>query len=89
MRQVEAALRLAGLDAASIRRVAEGGAMQDALVIRARAGGIVTEAEHQARPARSTSDPLVRVADTGKLARHSIAGGASVAGDGAAVKWAS
>ena len=68
MRQAEAALRLAGLDAASIRRVAEGSAMQDALVIRARAGGHRDRVEHQARPARSTlRDPLVRVADTGKL----------------------
>lgn len=67
VRQAEAALRLAGLDAASIRRVAEGSAMQDALVIRARAGGIVTELSIKPGQRVAPSDPLVRVADTGKL----------------------
>ncbi len=67
LRQAEAALRLAGLDAASIRRVAEGGAMQDALVIRARAGGIVTDLGIKPGERVQQSDPLVRIADTRKL----------------------
>ncbi|WP_234265424.1 efflux RND transporter periplasmic adaptor subunit [Hydrogenophaga sp. NFH-34] len=67
LRQAEAALRLAGLDAASIRRVAEGGAMQDALVIRARAGGTVTDIGIKTGQRVQQSDPLVRVADTSKL----------------------
>ncbi|MBN9426760.1 MAG: efflux RND transporter periplasmic adaptor subunit [Burkholderiales bacterium] len=66
-RQAEAALRLAGLDAASIRRVADGGAMQDALVIRARAGGTVTDLSIKPGQRVQQSDPLVRVADTRKL----------------------
>lgn len=67
LRQAEAALRLAGLDAAAIRRVAEGGAMQDALLIRARAGGIVTDLGVKPGQRVQQSDPLARVADTRKL----------------------
>ncbi len=66
-RQAEAALRLAGMDAASIRRVASGGAMQDALVLRARAPGTV--AELLVRPGQRvpSAEALVRIADTSRL----------------------
>lgn len=65
--QAEAALRLAGMDADAIRRVAVGGAMQDALVLRARAAGTV--AELPARPGLRvpSAEPLVRVADASRL----------------------
>lgn len=66
-RQAEAALRLAGLDATSIRRVAEGGGAQDALLVRARAGGIVTELGIKPGQRVQQSDALVRIADTRKL----------------------
>ena len=67
LRQAEAALRLAGMDAGAISRVAAGGAMQDALVIRARAGGIVTDLGVKPGQRVQQSDPLARVSDTRKL----------------------
>ncbi|HFT1932542.1 efflux RND transporter periplasmic adaptor subunit [Pseudomonas aeruginosa] len=67
LRQAEAALKLAGMDAGAISRVAAGGAMQDALVIRARAGGIVTDLGVKPGQRVQQSDPLARVSDTRKL----------------------
>lgn len=66
-RQAEAALRLAGLDRASIRRVAEGGVMQDALILHARTPGVVMKLE--AKPGRraQAAEALVHIADTRKL----------------------
>jgi RND family efflux transporter MFP subunit len=66
-RHAEAALRLAGMDAAAIKRVAEGGAMQDALVLRARAPGIVVKLEAKPGMRAQGADALVRIADTRKL----------------------
>jgi len=63
----EAALRLAGVDAATIRRVAEGGAMQDALVLRARAAGIVIKLDAKPGQRVQSADALVRIADTRRL----------------------
>lgn len=67
LRQAGAALRLAGMDAESIRRVSGGGAIQDALLLRARAPGTV--AELLARPGQRvpSAEALVRIADTSKL----------------------
>ena len=67
VRQAEAALRLAGLDAESIRRVAAGGTMQDAIVLRARTAGTV--ADLPARPGLRVpaAEPLVRIADASRL----------------------
>jgi cobalt-zinc-cadmium efflux system membrane fusion protein len=66
-RHAEAALRLAGMDAAAIKRVAEGGAMQDALVLRARAPGIVVKLAAKPGMRAQGADALVRIADTRKL----------------------
>lgn len=66
-RQAEAALRLAGLDGPTIRRVADGGAMQDALVLRARTPGVIVKLEAKPGLRTQSTDPLVRIADTRKL----------------------
>ena len=66
-RHAEAALRLAGMDAAAIRRVAEGGAMQDALLLRARSPGVIIKLETKPGQRAQSADALVRIADTRKL----------------------
>ncbi|MDP2366947.1 efflux RND transporter periplasmic adaptor subunit [Rhodoferax sp.] len=66
-RQAEAALRLAGLDAPTIRRVADGGAMQDALVLRARSPGVVVKLDAKPGLRTQSADALMRIADTRKL----------------------
>ena len=68
--QAEAALRLAGMDADAIRRVAAGAAMQEALLLRARAAGTV--AELPARPGLRVpaAEPLVRIVDASRLWLH-------------------
>lgn len=66
-RHAEAALRLAGMDAAAIKRVAEGGAMQDALLLRARAPGTVVKLEAKPGLRAHAADALMRIADTRKL----------------------
>ena len=66
-RQAESALRLAGLDAASIRRVAGGGTLQDALVLYARAPGVVTKLEAKLGQRAQAAESLAHIADTRKL----------------------
>jgi cobalt-zinc-cadmium efflux system membrane fusion protein len=66
-RQAESALRLAGLDAAAIRRVAEGGALQDALVLHARTPGVVTKLEAKLGHRAQATESLAHIADTRKL----------------------
>lgn len=66
-RQAESALRLAGLDTASIRRVAEGGALQDALVLHARTPGVVTKLEAKLGQRAQAAESLAHIADTRKL----------------------
>lgn len=65
--QAEAALRLAGLDEAAIRRAADGGRADNALTVRAPAAGQV--AELKARPGQrvAQADALMHVADTRRL----------------------
>ena len=67
LRQAEALLRLAGMDAAAIKRVADGGAMQDALVLRARSPGIVVKLDAKPGLRAQGADALARIADTRKL----------------------
>jgi hypothetical protein len=55
------------MDATAIKRVAEGGAMQDALVLRARAPGIVVKLDAKPGMRAQGADALVRIADTRKL----------------------
>jgi len=66
-RQAEAALRLAGLDAPSIRRVADGGALQDALVLHARTPGVVMKLEAKPGHRAQAAESLIHIADTRKL----------------------
>lgn len=57
VRQAKAALRLAGLDGGSIERIAGGGALQDALVIRARSAGTILSLK--VTPGEQVSDAAV------------------------------
>lgn len=66
-RQAESALRLAGLDAEAIRRVAGGGALQDALVLRARTPGVVTKLAAKLGHRAQAAESLAHIADTRKL----------------------
>lgn len=67
LRQAEAALRLAGADAAALRRAAEGARLDDGLVVRARSDGLVTALD--ARPGQRVreADPLLRIARLSEL----------------------
>lgn len=65
--QAEAALRLAGADGALIRSVAEGGAMQHALLLRARSAGVVTKVDAKPGQRVQAADALLRIADTRRL----------------------
>jgi multidrug efflux pump subunit AcrA (membrane-fusion protein) len=67
LRQAEAALRLAGMDAASIRSLAGGGTLQDALVLRARAAGTVAEVLVRPGQRVPSAEALVRISDTSTL----------------------
>ena len=67
LRQAEASLRLAGMDAGSIRSVAGGGALQDALVLRARTAGTVAEVLVRTGQRVPSAEALVRIADTTRL----------------------
>ena len=67
LRQAEAALRLAGLDAAAIRSLSAGGALQDALVLRARMAGTVAEVLVRPGQRVPAAEALVRIADSSKL----------------------
>lgn len=62
-RQAEAALRLAGIDAATIQRVAAGGALQDGLVVRARAAGVVLGIDIKPGQRVQEADALLRLAN--------------------------
>lgn len=60
-RQAEAALRLAGIDAASIQRIAAGGTLQDGLVVRARAAGVVLGIDIKPGQRVQEADALLRL----------------------------
>ena len=62
-RQAEAALRLACIDAATIQRVAAGGALQDGLVVRARAAGVVLGIDIKNGQRVQEADALLRLAN--------------------------
>ena len=65
--QAEAALRMAGLDEAAIRRVAEGGKTDTALTLRAPAAGRVAELKIRPGQRVAQADALMHVADTRRL----------------------
>ncbi|MCK6424051.1 MAG: efflux RND transporter periplasmic adaptor subunit [Burkholderiaceae bacterium] len=66
-RQAEAALRLLGLEPEVIRRVAEGGAPAEALVLRARQAGTVLRIDARIGQRANAADALLRLADTRRL----------------------
>jgi RND family efflux transporter MFP subunit len=67
-RQAEAALRLAGLDDATIRRVADGGGVtQSTLTVRARSAGVVSELAVKPGQRVQQADALLQIADTRRL----------------------
>ncbi len=61
-RLAEAALRLAGIDAAAIRGIAAGGALQDGVVVRARAAGMVLGIDIKPGQRVQEADALLRLA---------------------------
>lgn len=63
----QAALRLAGIDAATIARIADGGALQDGLVVRARTAGLVLGVEVKPGQRVQEADALVRLASVQQL----------------------
>ena len=67
LRQAEAALRLAGADAATLQRVREGGRLDDGPLVRARSGGMVLAVDVKPGQRVKQSDPLVRLANLGEL----------------------
>ena len=67
VRQSEAALRLAGVDSASIKRIGEGALLQDALTVRAKAAGNVVALEVKPGQRVAQADALMRLADTRTL----------------------
>lgn len=78
--QAEAELRLAGADPATIRRIASGSRLDDALTVRAKSDGVVSSLD--ARPGQRVqgADPLLRIADPREMwLEIHVAAGAEVA----------
>lgn len=67
VRQAEAALRLVGLDAASIKSIGGGGALRDSLTVHAKAAGTVLALDVKPGQRVAQADALMRVADTRQL----------------------
>lgn len=67
VQQAEAALRLAGVDGASIRKIAAGGALQDGLTVHAKTAGTVLVLDVKAGQRVAQADALMRLADTHQL----------------------
>jgi len=66
-RHAEAALRLAGLDPAAIRKVSEGEPVGTALVLRAPSDGVVADLKVKPGQRVSAAEPLLHVADMRRL----------------------
>lgn len=67
LRFAEASLRLAGLDPSAIRKIGEGGNLQDGLVVRARSAGTVVGLDVKAGQRVQGSDALIRLVSTQQL----------------------
>ena len=67
VQQAEAALRLAGVDGASLKRIAAGGALQDGLTVHAKTAGTVMALYVKAGQRVAQADALMRLADTRQL----------------------
>ena len=67
VQQADAALRLSGVDAASVRKIAAGGALQDGLTVHAKMAGTVMALDVKAGQRVAQADALMRLADTRQL----------------------
>ena len=67
LQQAEGALRLAGVDAASVRKIAAGGALQDGLTVHAKTAGTVMALDVKSGQRVAQADALMRLADTRQL----------------------
>lgn len=67
LRQARAALRLAGLDAGSIDRIAGGGSLVDGFALRAKEPGVVLALEVKPGQRVASADPLLRIANLSEL----------------------
>ena len=67
LQQAEAALRLAGVDATSVRKIAAGGTLQDSLTLHAKSAGTVMALDVKAGQRVAQADALMRLADTRQL----------------------
>lgn len=67
VQQAEAALRLAGMDAASVKKIAAGGALQDGLTVHAKMAGTVLALDVKTGQRVAQADALMRLADTRQL----------------------
>ncbi len=67
VQQAEAALRLAGVDAATVKKIAAGGALQDGLTVHAKMAGAVMALDVKAGQRVAQADALMRLADTRQL----------------------
>ena len=67
LRHAEAALRLAGLDSNSIKKVAAGGGLQDGVTVFAKAPGTVMALSAKTGQRVAQAEALMRVADTRQL----------------------
>ncbi len=67
VQQAEAVLRLAGADAASVRRAAAAGRLDDAVTVRARSDGLVASLDAKLGQRVKEADPLLRIANLREL----------------------
>ena len=67
LRQSEAALRLAGIDPGTIRRIAAGGTVDSVLTLRARSAGVVSALDVKPGQRIQPADALVRITDSSRL----------------------
>lgn len=67
VRQAEAALRLSGADAGSVRRATASGQPEDALTVRARTDGVVASLDAKLGQRVKEADPLLRIANLREL----------------------
>lgn len=67
VRQAQASLRLAGLDAATIRRVADGAPAENTVTLRARGAGTVFSLTAKPGLRVESADPLLHLADSSRL----------------------
>ena len=67
VQQAEAALRLAGVDSAGIKKIGAGGALQDSLTVHAKTAGTVMALDVKAGQRVAQAGALMRLADTRQL----------------------